>query len=197
LLADIRRCPRFGNDQDSVDLLAKEVADIVFGEISRHACWRGGRFLPGCLLFATYAWAGSQLTSSPDGRRAGEAIADSIGPHQGRDLRGPTAMLKSVAKLDHAAALGTLVLNLRLAKSFFDSSADRRAIIDLVQGYFNLGGMQLQISVIDQEVMRDAVAHPERHGDLIVRIGGYSEYFNNLSPELKQTVLERTEHAGR
>ena len=106
-------------------------------------------------------------------------------------------MLKSVAKLDHAGALGTLVLNLRLAKSFFDSSADRRAIIDLVQGYFNLGGMQLQISVIDQEVMRDAIAHPERHGNLIVRIGGYSEYFNNLSPELKQTVLERTEHAGR
>jgi formate C-acetyltransferase len=180
-----------------VDLLAKEVADFVFGEISRHTCWRGGRFLPGCLLFATYAWAGSQLTASPDGRRAGEAIADSIGPHQGRDLRGPTAMLKSVAKLDHAAGLGTLVLNLRLAKSFFNSGADRRAIIDLVQGFFNLGGMQLQISVIDQEVMRDAMAHPERHGNLIVRIGGYSEYFNNLSPELKQTVLERTEHAGR
>ncbi len=158
------------------------------------ACWRGGHFLPGCLLFVTYAGAGANLPASPDGRGEGEAIADSIGPHQGRDRKGPTAMLKSVARLDHAGGLGTLVLNLRLAAGMFQGAAGRQAVIDLVRGFFDLGGMQLQVSVIDQDVLRDAMAHPDRHENLIVRIGGYSEYFNRLGPDLQRTVLERTEH---
>lgn len=197
LLSEIRRCPKFGNDDNEVDLLAREVSDFVFAEMASHTCRRGGRLVPSCLLFVTYAGAGLPLTASPDGRRASQPIADSIGPHQGRDRKGPTAMLKSVAKLNHAAAAGTLVLNLRLAKSLFAASSDRQAVIDLVQGYFRLGGMQLQVSVQDQETLRDAMAHPDRHAGLIVRIGGYSEFFNNLGRDLQQAVLERTEHFVR
>ena len=86
------------------------------------------------------------------------------------------------------------VLNLRLAAGMFQGAAGRQAVIDLVRGFFDLGGMQLQVSVIDQDVLRDAMAHPDRHENLIVRIGGYSEYFNRLGPDLQRTVLERTEH---
>lgn len=194
LLAEIAQCPRFGNDDSEADSLARELSNFVFREMLAQPCKRGGKFLPSCLLFATYAQAGERLGASPDGRKAHEAIADSIGPYGGRDTKGPTAMLKSVSSLDHASGLGTLVLNVRLDKASFKTPSGRRAIISLIQGFFKMGGMQLQVSVLDQDIIRDAIAHPDRHGDLIVRIGGYSEYFNSLSGELKQTILERTEH---
>ncbi|HEY3341280.1 MAG TPA: glycine radical domain-containing protein, partial [Anaerolineae bacterium] len=116
------------------------------------------------------------------------------GPMQGRDTHGPTAMLRSVCKLPLDHAVGTPVLNIRLAKELFMSQEGRQKVIALVRAYFAMGGMQIQATVVDQSVLRDAIAHPEQHTDLIVRIGGYSEYFNNLTPELKQSVLERTEH---
>ena len=104
-------------------------------------------------------------------------------------------MLKSVAALPHNLAPGTLVVNARFAKPVFEDPRSRADLQQLIRTYFDLGGMQIQIDVVDQEAMRDAISHPERHEDLIVRIGGYSEYFNRLSAPLKQTLLERTEHA--
>ena len=145
-------------------------------------------------MFVTYAWAGQGVPATPDGRLRGEPIADSIGPMQGRDTRGPTAMLRSVCKLPLGDAIGTPILNLRLAPEILRTTEGRRKFEALVRSYFAMGGMQIQVTVVDGEVLRDAIAHPERHGDLIVRIGGYSEYFNNLSPELKASVLLRTEH---
>ena len=103
-------------------------------------------------------------------------------------------MINSVIKLSHGLAPGTLVVNARFSKSFFESPEETAKLKGLIRTYFQLGGMQIQINVVDQAVLRDAVVHPERHEDLIVRIGGYSEYFNRLSPALKQSVLERTEH---
>jgi formate C-acetyltransferase len=132
--------------------------------------------------------------ATPDGRHAGEPIADSAGPVQGRDRSGPTAMLNSVAQLAQDLAPGTLVVNARFARRMFDSGEQRNRLKGLIRAYFQNGGMQIQINVVDQEVLKDAIAHPERHEDLIVRIGGYSEYFNRLSPALKASVLERTEH---
>ena len=92
-------------------------------------------------------------------------------------------------------ALGTPVLNVRLSKALFHSREGRQSVRDLIEGYFRMGGMQLQVSVVDQAVLSDAIAHPERHEDLIVRVGGFSAHFNTLSEDLKRTVLERTEHA--
>ena len=190
----LSHCPRFGNDQPESDELAAELAEFVFREFLGHTPWRGGKFLASCLMFVTYAGAGVPVGATPDGRRAGEPLADSIGPYQGRDKKGPTAMLKSVAAIPHHLAPGTLVTNARFTRDFFTTGEGREKLKHLIRTYFDLGGMQLQINVVDQEVLRDAIAHPERHGDLIVRVGGYSEYFNSLSPELKETVLERTEH---
>jgi formate C-acetyltransferase len=103
-------------------------------------------------------------------------------------------MLKSVASIPHHLAPGTLVVNTRFTKDFFRTAEGRAKLQHLIRTYFDLGGMQLQINVLDQAVLQDAIAHPEQYEDLIVRIGGYSEYFNRLSPALKQSVLERTEH---
>ena len=189
-------CAHFGNDEAGVDALAGELAGFVFTQLLERPTWRGGRFLPSCLMFTTYALAGASVGATPDGRHAGEPIADSAGPHQGRDRRGPTAMLKSVASIPHHLAPGTLVVNARFTPRLFEGADRRGKLRSLVRTYFDLGGMQLQINVVDQKVLQDAVDHPERHQDLVVRVGGYSEYFHRLSPELQQTLLERTEHAA-
>ncbi len=190
----LEACPRFGNDDPAVDALAARVGEAVFRELLAHAPWRGGRFLGSCLMFVTYAAAGAAVGATPDGRRRGRPLADSAGPVQGRDRHGPTAMLKSVTALPHRLAPGTLVVNARFAAELFDAAPGRDRLKALVRGYFDLGGMQLQINVVDQEILRRACAHPEDYPDLVVRIGGYSEYFHRLSPELRQSVLERTEH---
>ena len=191
----LEKCPRFGNDRPEADELAAKISTFVFAEFRRYAPWRGGRFLPGCLMFVTYAGAGEGVMATPDGRRAGTPIADSAGPFQGRDGCGPTAMIRSVAQIDHKLAPGTLVVNARFSRETFENPGQRARLKDLIRTYFELGGMQLQINVVDQEVLQDAIAHPEQHQDLVVRLGGYSEYFNRLSPALKQSLLERTEHS--
>jgi formate C-acetyltransferase len=190
----LERCPRFGNDDLRADEIATDIAEFVFREFLRYAPWRGGKFLASCLMFVTYADAGVPVDATPDGRSAGSPLADSAGPFQGRDRNGPTAMLKSVAGIPHYLAPGTLVVNARFTKDFFATEAGRVKLRNLIRTYFDMGGMQIQINVVDQEVLRDAMEHPERHQDLIVRVGGYSEYFNRLSPALRKTVLERTEH---
>jgi formate C-acetyltransferase len=191
----LEQCPRFGNDQPGSDDIAGDIGGFVFREFLRYAPWRGGKFLASCLMFTTYCQAGEPVGATPDGRRAGDPLADSAGPYQGRDVHGPTAMLKSVAAMPHYLAPGTLCVNVRFSMDFFRTEDGRRNLQGLVRTYFKLGGAQLQVNVVDQQVLRDAIAHPERHRDLIVRVGGYSEYFHRLSPDLQQTVLDRTEHA--
>lgn len=191
----IKACPKFGNDDDRVDEIAVRIAEKAFAMVKSHKTWRGNTpFMPGCIMFVTYDNAGKNVSATPDGRLAYEPVADSIGPCQGRDITGPTAMLRSVSKLPLKEAIGTPVLNIRFAKGLFDSPTTREKVKSLIRTYFSMGGMQIQVSVVDQKVLRDAIDHPEKHQDLIIRIGGYSEYFNNLSEELKHAVLQRTEH---
>ncbi len=190
------QCPRFGNDDMRADNLAASIARFVFREFDRHRPWRGGRFLPSCIMFETYGAEGERLGATPDGRRAGEPLADSIGPYQGRDTQGPTAMVRSVTRLPLAQAIGTPIVNVRLSKDLFASAEGCGRVREFIQTYFDLGGMQIQVSVVDQTTLLDAMEHPERHEDLIVRIGGYSAYFNNLSPSLKEAVLHRTIHGA-
>jgi formate C-acetyltransferase len=145
-------------------------------------------------MFTTYAAVGKPIGALPDGRRAGEPVADSAGAYQGRDINGPTALLRSVTSLDQVHAAGTLVVNIRFSKRMFRPGEDREKLKALVRSYFELGGMQIQVNVVDQAVLRDAMAHPERHQDLIIRVGGYSEYFCRLGEDLQRSVLLRTEH---
>jgi formate C-acetyltransferase len=192
----LERCPRFGNDEPAVDAIATDVAEHVFRECLGRRPWRGGRFLPSTIMFVTYTGAGARVGATPDGRRAGQPLADSIGPVQGRDRNGPTAMLASVAKLPLHLAPGTPILNARFAKQLFDTAEGRERLRDLVRTYFGLGGLQVQINVVDQAVLRDALKHPERHADLIIRVGGYCAHFVDLARDLQESILQRTEHGA-
>lgn len=187
-LAILKSCPCYGVDDDNADALGSRFTQDVCEALNQRTPYLGGAFLPSSIQFTTYAAAGSNVPATPDGRSNGEPLADSIGAIYGKDRKGPTAMLNSAAKLPQKLMLGTPVLNIRLQKDFI-----RNYLQTLVMGYFRQGGMQIQISCISREDILDAMKHPEKHENLIVRIGGYSEYFNRLSPDLKQTVLERTE----
>ncbi len=189
-LRRLRACPCFGVDDSIADQLAARYAADVFASLEQDTPYLGGAFLPASIQFATYADAGKEIAATPDGRAAGEPLADSIGAVHGKDKKGPTALLNSAASLPQRQALGTPVLNIRLGKKLLSS-----CLPALVQGYFAQGGMQLQVSCLSRAELLAALADPARHENLIVRIGGYSEYFNRLSPTLQQTVLERTEFA--
>lgn len=189
--------PKFGNNDPEVDDLAREVVDFTFSEITSRRCWRANGFLlPSTILFTIYAEQGQDIDATPEGRQAGDPIADSCGPMQGTDLDGPTSMLSSAALLPQGRGLGTMVLNLRVSPALLGSSGLRAKLKALLQSYFAMGGLQVQITALDSEAIKAAMLHPNRHPDLIVRIGGFTEYFNRLSPELKKEVLRRTEYGG-
>jgi formate C-acetyltransferase len=181
-------CPCFGVDDAEADALGADFSSRVFDLLQKRTPFLGGQFLPSSIQFVTYAGAGLEVGATPDGRNRGAPLADSLGAVHGKDRAGPTAMLNSVAKLPLYKAAGTPVLNLRLGKNGLSAS-----LRPLATGFFESGGMQVQISCLSREDMLDALEHPEKHENLIVRIGGYSEYFNRLPGELKKTVLERSE----
>ena len=192
----LARCPHFGNSDDYVDDLARDIAEHTFSEFMSHTPWRGGRYLASCLMFVTYGMFGQQVGATPDGRLAQTPVGDSAGAVQGRDRSGPTAYLRSVARVPHFLAPGTLVINIRFTRRLFDDPEAREQLKALIRTYFDLGGMQLQVNVVDQRVLWDAMEHPEQYQDLVIRVGGYSEYFNHLGRDLQLSVLERVEHEG-
>jgi len=188
------KSPKFGNDDPYVDDIGKDLITYAWKELYSHDTPRGGRYVPSCILFTTYLEAGHGVAATPDGRRAFEALVDSVGAVPGCDENGPTALLKSVAKLPLWLAAGTPVLNLRFQKSIFSGDETLAKLAKLIRAFFKQGGMQIQISVLDSKEMRNAQKNPEKYRDLIVRIGGYSEYFNVLDKELQETVTNRTEY---
>lgn len=188
--------PKYGNDIAAVDELGRQVIDFAWQELYTHQTPRGGRYLASCILFVTYDQAGRSVGPTPDGRKALAPLADSAGPFSGRDVRGPTAMLNSVTTLPLHLAVGTPIVNLRLHKQMLSQDEHLRKVVALIRGYFAKGGMQVQISVVSKGDMLAAQHEPEKHGDLIVRIGGYSEYFTRLSTSLQDSVIQRTEHGA-
>lgn len=191
--AELKKCPCFGRDNEEVDYMGAEFARRVF------TVYREKKptleFLDGFTLtehqFLRYEGCGACVGPTPDGRYKGQPTCDSMAAVRGKAVDGPTAMLCSAARLPQNLVDGISVVNLTLSKSSFGSTATMKSI---VSGYFAMGGIQLQLTVTSPEELLDAVEHPERHEDLLVRVGGYSEYFNRLSPALRQTVLDRNIH---
>ena len=186
---------RFGNDSSEVDEIARKLAEFTFREIRKHKMRLGGPAYPDVILLTGYAWHGSYVDASADGRKAGAPVVDSIGAVSGTDHKGPTALLNSVARLPSSLGIGTLVLNVRLERSLAASPDKRPKLQSLIRGFFAQGGLQLQPTLIDQQTLKKACENPDAHPELIVRIGGYSEYYNRLSRDLQLEVLKRTEHA--
>jgi formate C-acetyltransferase len=190
----LRAAPAFGNDNPEVDRLGADIIGFAWDRLLSHRQVRGGRFLPSCIVFATYARAGASIGATPDGRNAGAALNDSVGAVAGRDREGPTALLNSVLALPLSRAAGTPVLNLRFQKETLSTEDGLSGVAHLVRSFFARGGMQAQVSVISREDMLAAQQDPDEYGDLIVRIGGYSEYFVRLAKTLQDTVIARTEY---
>ncbi len=188
-LRKARKCPCFGVDDDRIDKLAADLAGRIYDGFNQRECYPSGKYMTVSNQFTTYEYAGSVVQATPDGRAAFEPLCDSLGSVHGKDIKGPTALLNSVSKLPLNRVVGTPVMNIRIKKENLPT-----LLKPLVQTFFERGGMQLQVSCLSREEMLDAMEHPEKHENLIVRIGGYSEYFNRLSPKLKQSVLERTEY---
>lgn len=179
----------FGNDNPEADELAHRLSSDIYALLDEPKPYLGYGFLPASIQFMTAAMAGEHVGATPDGRKAGEPLCESLGAIGGKDRKGPTALLKSVTSLDLKRALGIPVLNFTIHPGF-----DKQVMKGLVLGYVALGGIQLQITCLSREVLEEAYANPEQHKNLIVRVGGYSEYYYRLSDDLKRTIIERTIH---
>lgn len=189
----LKNCPAYGTDNEEIDGIAVTFATRIF------SVYRNKKpkleFLDAFTLtehqFLRYEGCGRNIGPTPDGRRASEPTCDSLAALRGKASKGPTAMLNSAAKLPQNLVDGICVVNLTLRKNICRNAA---IIKSLVLGYFRNGGIQLQITATSPEELKDALIHPEKHGDLLVRVGGYSEYFNRLSIPLRKAIVERDVH---
>jgi len=189
----IYNTPKYGNDDDRADSIATKVFEVFLDAVDGKETPRGGIYRINMLPTTSHVYFGSVVGATPDGRKAGQPLSEGISPFQGVDIKGPTAVLKSAAKIDHLKTGGTL-LNQKFAPSFFDTDDSIAKIGALVRGYFRLNGHHIQFNVVDADTLRDAQKHPEKYKDLIVRVAGYSDYFNDLGEDLQNEIIRRTEH---
>ena len=187
--------PKFGNDDDAADTFASVVFDMLFSAVDNRPSPRGARYRVNMLPTTCHIYFGSVTGALPDGRKAGDTVSEGISPVQGADRKGPTAVLKSCAKFDHLRTGGTL-LNQKFAPEFFDDPESIAKISGLVRSYFRMDCNHIQFNVVSADLLRDAQKHPEKYTDLIVRVAGYSDYFNDLSPELQEEIIRRTAHSA-
>lgn len=188
------RIAKFGNDVSEVDELRARIAHETYQGFNNTPAVLGGVYVPGEVIFTAHEYTGFKVGATPDGRHAHQVLADSMGASQGLDRNGPTALMSSVNRTKASDYfLTTPVLNLRFLTSTWQKARETGMIQRLLQEYFHGGGMQLQINVCDGKILREALAQPEKYRSLVVRVGGYSDYFVNLSPKLQQEIIERTE----
>ncbi|MHC1766615.1 MAG: trans-4-hydroxy-L-proline dehydratase [Verrucomicrobiia bacterium] len=191
----LHRTHKYGNDDDYADDLMLDVFNACFDEVDGRPDARGGQYRVEMLPTTCHVYFGSVTGAMPDGRKASLPLSEGISPVQGADRFGPTAVFKSAGKMDHVRTGGTL-LNMKFSPTLVqtDEAIDKWA--HLVRGYFTLGGHHVQFNVVNAEQLRKAQADPESHRDLIVRVAGYSDYFCDLSRELQEEIIARTEHQG-
>ncbi|OFX65488.1 MAG: glycyl radical enzyme [Bacteroidetes bacterium GWC2_40_13] len=185
--------PKYGNDDDYADAHAVEVFNIFYDAVDGLPTARGGVFRINMLPTTSHVYFGSKIKAMPDGRKAFEPLSEGISPFQGADKKGPTAVIKSASKIDHIRTGGTL-LNQKFSPSFFKDESGITKLTQLIRSYFKLGGHHIQFNVVNAETLREAQRQPEKYSDLIVRVAGYSDYFNDLGESLQEEIIRRTEH---
>ena len=185
--------PKFGNENDGVDDLRCKIADFLYRRFNNTKAVIGGVFVPGEVIFTAHEYCGFVTGATADGRKKGQVLADSAGASGGYDIMGPTAMMNSVLKIPTAGhMLTSVVTNMKFLPETFNSSRTREGIISLLKGFFVQGGMQLQINVCNYEELKKAQKNPDKYRNLVVRVGGYSDYFVRLSPALQEEIIART-----
>jgi pyruvate-formate lyase len=189
----IYNSPKFGNDDDYADQQAVTVFEIYYDAVNGRPNTRGGIHRINMLPTTSHVYFGSVTGATPDGRNACLPLSEGISPFQGVDHNGPTSVIKSASKIDHLRTGGTL-LNQKFSPSFFEDEDSYVNLTALIRSYFSLDGHHIQFNVVNAETLKDAQLHPERYGDLIVRVAGYSDYFNDLGEDLQNEIIRRTEH---
>ena len=196
LLRMIDELPKFGNDNDEVDLFARDVAYTYTRPLEKYKNPRGGQYHAGLYPVSANVPLGAQTGATPDGRLAGTPVADGVSPCAGRDVKGPTASANSVSKLDHFIASNGTLFNMKFHPSALKGREGLENFVSLVTGYFDRKGSHVQFNVVSRETLRDAQAHPENYKGLVVRVAGYSALFTTLSRSLQDDIISRTEQAA-
>lgn len=190
----LNHTPFYGNDDDFADQLALRVFNDLFDLIDNRPNGKaGGKYHLNMLSTTCHIYFGKVLGATPNGRLSGKSISDGTSPSHGCDTHGPTAVIKSLTKLDHVKTGGTL-LNLRFLPGLLKREEDIARLGSLIRSYFAMGGHHVQFNIVDTATLLAAREHPEEYRDLLVRMAGYSDYFNDMNDDLKQEVIERTEN---
>jgi formate C-acetyltransferase len=188
----LNKTPRYGNDDDYADAVMVALFNAYFNAIDGRKNTKGGTYHINLLPTTVHVYFGSVIGATPDGRRAGEPLSEGVSPVQGADRCGPTAVIKSVAKMDHVRTGGTL-LNQKFTPQLLKDDEGLDKLVQLIRTYFKLDGHHIQFNVVDAATLRAAQKTPEQYRDLIVRVAGYSDYFCDLSKALQDEIIARTE----
>lgn len=189
----INKTPKYGNDDNYADRIMVRVFNAYFNAVDGRSNTKGGSYHINLLPTTVHVYFGSVIGATPDGRRAGSPLSEGVSPVQGADRHGPTAVLKSVAKMDHARTGGTL-LNQKFTPQLLADERGLDSLTQLIRTYFRLDGHHIQFNVVDAATLIEAKSNPELYRDLIVRVAGYSDYFCDLSEALQDEIIARTEH---
>ncbi len=191
----LNRTPKYGNDDDYADGVMVQVFEAYFDAVDGRPNTKGGVYHINLLPTTCHVYFGSVTGATPDGRKAWTPLSEGVSPVQGADRRGPTAVLRSLAKMDHVRTGGTL-LNQKFTPRLLQDEAGLEGLVRLIRTYFKLDGHHVQFNVVDAATLRAAQEHPEQYRDLIVRVAGYSDYFCDLSRALQDEIIARTEHGA-
>jgi len=191
----IYNTPKYGNDDDYADQQAVTVFEIYYDAINGRPSTRGGVHRINMLPTTSHVYFGSVTGATADGRKAFVPLSEGISPSQGVDSQGPTSVIKSASKIDHLRTGGTL-LNQKFSPQFFEDEESYNNLTALIRSYFSLDGHHIQFNVVNADTLREAQKHPELYRDLIVRVAGYSDYFNDLGEDLQNEIILRTEHGA-
>ena len=191
----LNHTPKYGNDDDYADAQALRIFDLFYNSVNGRPTTKGGHFRINLLPTTSHVYFGSVTGAGLDGRKARKPLSEGISPFQGADRKGPSAVIRSAAKIDHLKTGGTL-LNQKFNPSLLEGQKGMDALTALIRTYFRMDGHHIQFNVVTAETLRDAQKHPENHKDLIVRVAGYSDYFNDLGEALQNEIIRRTEHSG-
>lgn len=185
--------PFFGNDDEYADSIAVRVYEDLVKAIEGRPNTRGGETHLNMLSTTCHNYFGSVCGATPNGRFAHFAISDGTSPSHGSDTHGPTAVIKSLGKLDQTKSGGTL-LNVRFVPAMLKREEDMRKLGSLIRTYFKFGGHHIQFNIVDTQTLLDAQQHPDQYRDLLVRVAGYSDYFNDMTEQLQNEIIARTEN---
>ena len=188
---------KFGNDDERADRWANRVTAMFDRLVSGYTNTRGGKWMPGFYSMTCHQGFGEKTSALPSGRLSGKPLADGLAPVDGTDVLGPTASLNSVAKLEQQRFGNGINLNIKFDADTVAGEEGRAVLEALLKGYFSQGGMQVQLNVLDPKVLEEAMADPDSHRNLLVRISGYSAYFVDLTPEMQREIIDRSRQKAR